>query len=118
MIRPFRLQGPYVYALYDYYKFTKKEVESVEMSGLACKSEEQIGVLFIVGFGSSAVFGVFAGSFADKCWLEYELDASDLQFQIWAKTFMSSILCDLHCKIGLTNHDLLLLVKQFFRYLV
>ncbi|EKX52644.1 hypothetical protein GUITHDRAFT_161244 [Guillardia theta CCMP2712] len=60
------LQGPYVYALYDYYKFTKKEVESDEMSVLACKSEEQIGVLFIVGFGSSAVFGVFAGSFADK----------------------------------------------------
>ena len=44
------LQGPYVYALYDHYKFTK----------------HQIGILFIVGFGSSMIFGTFAGSMADR----------------------------------------------------
>ena len=44
------LQGPYVYALYDHYKFTK----------------QQIGILFIVGFGSSMLFGTFAGSMADR----------------------------------------------------
>mmetsp|Transcript_22665 Transcript_22665/g.56735 ORF Transcript_22665/g.56735 Transcript_22665/m.56735 type:complete len:468 (-) Transcript_22665:266-1669(-) len=44
------LQGPYVYALYTMYKFTKQE----------------IGILFIVGFGSSAIFGPFAGTWADK----------------------------------------------------
>ena len=44
------LQGPYVYALYDHYKFTK----------------HQIGILFIVGFGSSMLFGTFAGSMADR----------------------------------------------------
>jgi MFS family permease len=44
------LQGPYVYALYEHYKFSKQE----------------IGVLFIAGFGSSAVFGTFTGEFADR----------------------------------------------------
>mgnify|MGYP001328652143 CR=1 FL=1 len=44
------LQGPYVYALYEYYHFTK----------------QQIAWLFIVGFGSSMVFGPFAGTAADK----------------------------------------------------
>uniref|UniRef100_A0A7S0F0G8 Molybdate-anion transporter n=1 Tax=Hanusia phi TaxID=3032 RepID=A0A7S0F0G8_9CRYP len=44
------LQGPYVYALYEYYKFSKQE----------------IGILFIAGFGSSAIFGTFVGGFADK----------------------------------------------------
>ena len=44
------LQGPYVYALYDHYNFSK----------------QQIGILFIVGFGSSMIFGTFAGSMADR----------------------------------------------------
>jgi MFS transporter, MFS domain-containing protein family, molybdate-anion transporter len=44
------LQGPYVYALYDHYGFTKGE----------------IGQLFIVGFGSSLIFGTFVGGLADK----------------------------------------------------
>lgn len=44
------LQGPYVYALYTEYGYGKKE----------------IGQLFIAGFGSSAVFGTFIGSIADK----------------------------------------------------
>ncbi|CAN8062570.1 unnamed protein product [Agarophyton chilense] len=44
------LQGPYVYALYTEYGYGKKE----------------IGQLFIAGFGSSAVFGTFVGSVADK----------------------------------------------------
>lgn len=44
------LQGPYVYALYNHYGFTKG----------------QIGQLFIVGFGSSLVFGTFVGGFADR----------------------------------------------------
>lgn len=44
------LQGPYVYALYESYGFEKKD----------------IGVLFIAGFLSSAVFGTFVGSLADK----------------------------------------------------
>lgn len=44
------LQGPFVYALYTEYGYGKKE----------------IGQLFIAGFGSSAVFGTFVGSIADK----------------------------------------------------
>jgi hypothetical protein len=44
------LQGPYVYALYDYYGYTVKD----------------IGRLFIAGFGSSMVFGTVVGSLADK----------------------------------------------------
>ena len=44
------LQGPYVYALYAHYKFTRGE----------------IAFLFIVGFGSSLVFGTFVGSLADR----------------------------------------------------
>lgn len=44
------LQGPYVYALYASYGFTKRD----------------IGILFIAGFGSSMLFGTFAGSVADR----------------------------------------------------
>jgi len=44
------LQGPYVYALYSFYQFTK----------------EDIATLFIAGFASSAVVGTFVGSLADK----------------------------------------------------
>jgi len=44
------MQGPYVYALYKYYGY-----------GIA-----DIGVLFIIGFGSSMVFGTLVGSAADK----------------------------------------------------
>lgn len=44
------LQGPYVYALYTDYGYDKKA----------------IGQLFIAGFGSSAIFGTFIGSIADK----------------------------------------------------
>ncbi|KAI3439118.1 hypothetical protein D9Q98_001527 [Chlorella vulgaris] len=44
------LQGPYVYALYQYYGFERGD----------------IGKLFIAGFGSSMVFGTIVGSLADK----------------------------------------------------
>ncbi len=44
------LQGPYVYALYKHYGY-----------GIA-----DIGMLFIVGFGSSMIFGTVVGSMADK----------------------------------------------------
>jgi len=44
------LQGPYVYALYSSYGFGK----------------EAIAILFIVGFGSSSIFGTFIGALADK----------------------------------------------------
>uniref|UniRef100_A0A7S4DF87 Molybdate-anion transporter n=1 Tax=Lotharella globosa TaxID=91324 RepID=A0A7S4DF87_9EUKA len=44
------LQGPYVYALYEYYGY----------------SPEDIGKLFIAGFGSSMVFGTMVGSFGDS----------------------------------------------------
>jgi MFS family permease len=44
------LQGPHVYALYQYYGMSKHEIEQ----------------LFIAGFGSSLLFGTFIGSFADK----------------------------------------------------
>lgn len=44
------LQGPYVYALYAAYNFSK----------------QQIAILFIVGFGTSGIIGAFAGQFADK----------------------------------------------------
>lgn len=44
------LQGPYVYRLYSYYGFSRHDN----------------GVLFIVGFGSSLVFGTWSGPLADK----------------------------------------------------
>lgn len=44
------LQGPFVYALYESYGF----------------SREDNAALFVAGFGSSAVFGTFIGSLADK----------------------------------------------------
>lgn len=44
------LQGPYVYALYTYYGYSKADV----------------GQLYIAGFASSAVFGTFIASVADK----------------------------------------------------
>jgi MFS family permease len=44
------LQGPYVYALYEFYHMTKHDIE----------------VLFVAGFGSSMIFGTFVGSIADK----------------------------------------------------
>jgi hypothetical protein len=44
------LQGPYVYALYQYYGFDRG----------------QIGRLFIGGFASSMLFGTFAGSLTDR----------------------------------------------------
>ncbi len=44
------LQGPYVYALYSSYGFSKHD----------------IAVLFVGGFGASMVFGTFAGAAADK----------------------------------------------------
>lgn len=44
------MQGPYVFALYRSYQFTIGE----------------IGLLFIVGFGSSMVFGTIVGSISDK----------------------------------------------------
>ncbi|KAF5837658.1 hypothetical protein DUNSADRAFT_4091 [Dunaliella salina] len=44
------LQGPYVFALYQYYGYEVKD----------------IGRLFIAGFGSSMVFGTIVGSLADK----------------------------------------------------
>jgi MFS family permease len=54
------LQGPYVYALYESYGF----------------SSHDIAVLFVGGFGSSMLFGTFAGAAADrigrkKCGLLY-----------------------------------------------
>ena len=44
------LQGPYVYALYSSYGFSK----------------DDIAVLFVGGFGASMIFGTFAGSLADR----------------------------------------------------
>ena len=44
------MQGPYVYALYEFYGFSIAE----------------IGTLFITGFGSSMIFGTFVGSLSDK----------------------------------------------------
>jgi len=44
------LQGPYVYALYAHYGFSKGD----------------IGLLFTVGFGSSMIFGTIVGSAADS----------------------------------------------------
>ena len=44
------LQGPYVYALYAAYGFSKT----------------QIALLFITGFGASGILGIFAGQAADK----------------------------------------------------
>jgi hypothetical protein len=44
------LQGPYVYALYQYYGFERGD----------------IGKLFIAGFGSSMVFGTIVGALADR----------------------------------------------------
>lgn len=44
------MQGPYVYRLYEHYGFTR----------------EDNGMLFIAGFGSSLIFGTWAGPMADK----------------------------------------------------
>ena len=44
------LQGPYVYALYQHYGYSRSD----------------IGKLFIAGFGSSMVFGTVVGSLGDK----------------------------------------------------
>lgn len=44
------LQGPYVYALYDFYGFDSRD----------------IAILFIIGFMSSMVFGTLVGSLSDK----------------------------------------------------
>ncbi|ODM98400.1 Molybdate-anion transporter [Orchesella cincta] len=44
------LQGPYVYKLYSYYGFP----------------QEQIAVLYVVGFASSVIFGTTTGPLADK----------------------------------------------------
>ena len=44
------LQGPYVYALYAAYNFSK----------------QQIAVLFIAGFGASGLLGTFVGEWADR----------------------------------------------------
>lgn len=44
------LQGPYVYALYSHYGYQKRN----------------IGRLYIAGFASSAIFGTFVASLADK----------------------------------------------------
>ena len=44
------LQGPYVYALYSSYGFSKHD----------------IAVLFVGGFGASMIFGTFVGAAADK----------------------------------------------------
>eukprot|EP00727_Mastigamoeba_balamuthi_P007692 m51a1_g3543 putative protein (454) ;mRNA; f:986797-988607 len=44
------IQGPYVYMLYEYYGYKR----------------EEIARFFIVGFGSSMLFGTFVGSVADK----------------------------------------------------
>lgn len=43
------LQGPYVYALYQLYGYERND----------------IAILFVAGFLSSAVFGTVIGSFAD-----------------------------------------------------
>jgi len=44
------LQGPYIYALYAYYDY----------------SIDEIGLLFVVGFGVAGICGVFVGALADK----------------------------------------------------
>lgn len=44
------MQGPYVYKLYDQYNYNPQE----------------IAFLFIIGFGTSGIFGAFIGSFADR----------------------------------------------------
>mmetsp|Transcript_84475 Transcript_84475/g.242554 ORF Transcript_84475/g.242554 Transcript_84475/m.242554 type:complete len:570 (-) Transcript_84475:55-1764(-) len=44
------LQGPYTYALYEAYGFSPAEIAQ----------------LFVVGYGSSLVFGCFVGSFTDR----------------------------------------------------
>ena len=44
------MQGPYVYRLYSYYGFSRQDN----------------GVLFIAGFGSSLIFGTWAGPLADQ----------------------------------------------------
>jgi len=44
------LQGPYVYALYSDYNFSRPEIAE----------------LFVAGFGASLVFGVFVGAICDK----------------------------------------------------
>ena len=56
------LQGPYVYALYDFYGFDSRD----------------IAILFIIGFMSSMVFGTLVGSLSDKYGGNFDFVLEDL----------------------------------------
>ena len=74
------LQGPYVYALYKYYGYDISD----------------IGLLFIIGFGSSMVFGTIVGSAADKYGRKYMCILFGIMYSIACCTKHShqfSILC-------------------------
>mmetsp|Transcript_53932 Transcript_53932/g.101199 ORF Transcript_53932/g.101199 Transcript_53932/m.101199 type:complete len:536 (-) Transcript_53932:30-1637(-) len=66
------LQGPYVYALYDSFGYAKTDIDK----------------LFVAGFGSSMIFGPFAGSFADA----------------WGRKRTVLIYCILYIMSCLTKH--------------
>jgi MFS transporter, MFS domain-containing protein family, molybdate-anion transporter len=79
------LQGPYVYALYKSYGY-----------GL-----EEIGILFVVGFLSSALFGTVISSFADK----YGRKKMAILF---------SIIYTLSCLTKLSSNFMFLLLGRLF----
>lgn len=66
------LQGPYVYELYASYGWSKAEIAE----------------LFVAGFASSMVFGVFIGSVADA----------------WGRKFCALLYCFLYAAACLTKH--------------
>eukprot|EP00775_Hariotina_reticulata_P009733 gene9733-9891_t len=92
------LQGPYVYHLYEHYGFPVRD----------------IGRLFIMGFGSSAVFGTLAGIMADRRMLG-GISTSLLfsAFESWAVAahaqagFDSSLLSDLFTKAVFLGNGLM-----------
>lgn len=66
------LQGPYVYALYASYGYSPAEIAR----------------LFVAGFGSSMIFGVFIGSVADA----------------WGRKFCALMYCVLYSAACVTKH--------------
>lgn len=63
------LQGPFVYALYASYGASAGHRRRLQTAGRVASrgfSREDNATLFVAGFGSSAIFGTFVGSLADK----------------------------------------------------
>ena len=77
------LQGPYVYALYQHYNFSRGD----------------IGRLFIAGFGSSMVFGTVVGALADRTCALHRLHGPGPGFNHVPTTLPELVKCCVLCTI-------------------